>query len=325
MIAKRRTTPLRILVNEALLRRLPLDHPKRQDVLKDLLIKRAGLKGEQDMDYYISLLNENDFFIIQDLRIPLGTNHFQIDFLLLSTKFALLTENKNMPGIIEFDPDFKQVFRKYNDSTEVYDCPVDQVKRQAFQFKHWLKNHNIDTVPLEFLVTYSNHGSILQNPSKNQEIYQRVCKGGNFVFKVDEFQNRHQREVLSAKDIKKLVKLLIKSHEPEKASVSKYNISHSEISTGILCPSCERLHMERISRKWYCPHCGTASTNAHEQAIIDYFLLIGPTVSNKQLRTFLHLPSQKVASYLLGNMELGHTGNTKNRVYFQHNLFELKH
>ncbi|MBT2643561.1 NERD domain-containing protein [Bacillus sp. ISL-41] len=224
MIAKRRTIPLRILVNEALLRRLPLDHPKRQEILKDLLIKRAGLKGEQDMDYYISLLNENDFSILQDLRIPLGTNYFQIDFLLLSTKFALLIENKNMPGIIEFDPDFKQVFRKYNDSMEVYDCPVDQVKRQVYQFRNWLNKHNINPPPLEFLVTYSNHGSILQNPSKNLEIFNRVCKGGQLVFKVDEYQNRHQREFLSIKDVKKLAKLLIKSHEPEK-QVSASTIS----------------------------------------------------------------------------------------------------
>lgn len=317
MIAKHRTTPRRILVNEALLRRTSPTHPKRQDILKDLLIKRAGFKGEQDMDYYLSLLNENDFYILQDLRIPLGTNYFQIDFLLLSTKFALLIENKNMPGIIEFDPAFKQVFRRYNDSTEVYDCPVDQVKRQVYQFRNWLKKHNIDPLPLEFLVTYSNHGSILQNPSKNQEIYNRVCKGGHLVFKVDEFQNRHQREVLSIKDIKKLTKLLINSHEPEKADISKYNISPSDIIPGIQCPTCEQFYMERISRKWYCSHCGTTSTNAHEQAILDYFLLIGPTMTNKQLRGFLRLPSRSTSTILLRNMSLQHTGSTKNRIYYQ--------
>lgn len=222
-----------------------------------------------------------------------------------------------MPGTIEFDPDFKQVFRRNNDTTEVYDCPVDQVKRQVYQFRNWLNKHNINPLPIEFLVTYSNHGSILQNPSKNQEIYNRVCKGGNLVFKIDEFQNRHQKEVLSQKDIKKLTKLLIKSHEPEKVDISKYNIFPSEIIPGILCPACERFHMERISRKWYCHHCGTTSTSAHEQAILDYLLLIGPSITNKQLRTFLSLPSQKVASYLLGNMELGYTGSTKNRIYFR--------
>lgn len=315
MIVKRRTIPLRILVNEALLRRLPLNHPKRQEILKDLLIKRTGLKGEQDMDYYISLLDENDFYIFQDLRIPLGSNYFQIDFLLLSTKFALLIENKNMPGIIEFDPDFNQVIRNYNDQIEVYEDPVLQVKRQVYQFKNWLKNHHISPLPLEFLVTYSNKGSILQNPSKNREIYDRVCKGGKLVFKVAEFQNQHQKDIYSMKDLKKLTKLLIKSHESEKATMEKYNISPVEILPGVLCPSCSHLFMQRVSGKWYCPHCGTTSTNAHEQAILDYFLLLGPTITNKQLRKFLLIPSRTIATYLLGNMNLQHTGGTKNRVY----------
>ncbi|WP_170169184.1 nuclease-related domain-containing protein [Mesobacillus subterraneus] len=315
MIVKRRTIPLRILVNEALLRRLPPNHPKRQEILKDLLIIRAGFKGEQDIDYYLSLLDDNDFHIFQDLRIPQGSKHFQIDLLLLSTKFILLIENKNMPGIIEFDPDFKQVFRRYNDTTEVYDCPIDQVKRQVYQFRNWLKKHNINPLPLEFLVTYSNHGSILQNPSKNQEVFDRVSKGGNLIFKIGEFQNSHQKEILTLKDIKKLTKLLIKSHEPETASIRKYNISPSEIIPGILCPACDRFSMERISRKWYCLHCGTSSTSAHEQAILDYFLLIGRTITNMQLRKFLLMPSRTIATYLLGNMDLKHTGSTKNRVY----------
>lgn len=314
---KKRTIPQRIIVNEALLRRIPPNHPKRQEILKDLLIKRAGFKGEQDMDYYISLLNEDDFHIFQDLRIPLGKNHFQIDFLLLSTKFALLIENKNMPGIIEFDPDFNQVLRIYNDQTEVYDDPVLQVKRQVYQFRNWLKNLQIPPLPFEYLVTYSNTGSILKNPSKNREVFDRVCKGGKLVFKIEEYQNQHQNELLSIKDIKKLTKLLIKNHAAEKASIEKYNISPSEILPGVLCQSCSRPHMARVSGNWYCPHCETSSPNAHEQAILDYFLLIGPTVSNKQLRKFLLIPSRALATQLLKDMELPHTGGTKNRVYSQ--------
>lgn len=317
MIVKKRTIPHRIHVNEALLRRLPLNYPKRQEILQDLLIEKAGLKGEQDMDYYISLLKEDDFYILQDLRIPLGTNHFQIDFLLLSTKFALLIENKNMPGIIEFDPDFQQVIRHHNEKTEVYDDPVLQVKRQVYQFRNWMKKNHIAPLPLESLVTYSNHRSILQNPSKNPEIYDRVCKGGKLVFKVDDYQTCHQKEYMSLKELKKLTKLLIKSHEPKRATISKYNISPSEIIPGIICPNCDHFHMERISRSWYCPHCGMTSPNAHEQAILDYFLLIDSTISNKRLRNFLLMPSRSIATNLLGNMNLQYTGTTKNRVYFQ--------
>ncbi|WP_176167262.1 NERD domain-containing protein [Mesobacillus jeotgali] len=316
MIVKKRIIPLRILIDEALLRRLPLNHPKRSEILQDLLIRKSGFKGEQDMDYYLSLLNDSEFNILQDLRIPLGKNHFQIDFLILSHAFFLLIENKNMPGIIEFDPDFNQVIRKHNDKVEIYDDPVLQVKRQLIQFVHWLKLNRFTIPPIEFLVTYSNQGSILQNPTKNEEIYKRVCKGGSVVMKVEEFKNKHKKDIFSEKELKKLTKLLIKSHQPEGSHLSKFNLSPADFLQGVACPSCRQLYMERISGSWHCTSCGYRSADAHVQVIMDYFLIGNPSITNKQLRRLLRLSSDKTASRILLKMDLPFSGTTKNRVYY---------
>lgn len=316
LIVKKREIPLRILIDEALLRRLPLNHPKRGEITQDLLIRRAGYKGEQDMDYYLSLLNDSEFYILQNIRLPLGQNHFQIDFLILSISFFLLIENKNMPGIIEFDPDFNQVIRRHNDKTEIYDDPVMQVKRQLIQLVHWLKLNRFTIPPLEFLVTYSNQGSILQNPTKNEEIYKRVCKGGSAIMKIEEFKNRYKKEIFSQKDIKRLSKLLIKSHEPEGSHLSKFNLTPADFIPGVACPSCSRLYMERISGSWHCTSCGTRSSDAHIQTIMDYFLIGNPSITNKQLRMLLQLPSDKTASRILLKMNLPFSGTTKNRVYY---------
>lgn len=134
--------------------------------------------------------------------------------------------------------------------------------------------------------------------------------------KVEEYQTLHQKEFLSVKELKKLTRLLIKSHEPEGSHLHLYNISPSDIIPGVLCPDCNQFHMERFSKSWHCPSCGADSSNAHEQAVQDYFLLVSPTITNKQLRSFLLLPSQKKASYLLSKMDLQFTGITKNRIYF---------
>lgn len=316
MIVKKREIPLRILIDEALLRRLPLHHPKRTEITQDLLIRRAGFKGEQDMDYYLSLLDDSEFYILQNIRLPLGNNHFQIDFLLLSITFILLIENKNMPGYIEFDADFNQVIRRHNGKTDIYDDPVLQVKRQLIQLANWLKLNHFTIPPLEFLVTYSNQGSILQNPTKNEEIYKRVCKGGAAVMKIEEFKNRNTKEIFSQKDIKRLVKFLIKSHEPEGSHLNKFSLSSADFVLGVACPSCSRLYMERISGSWHCANCGTSSSDAHVQTIMDYFLIGNPSITNKQLRLLLKLPSDKTASRLLLNTNLPFSGTTKNRVYF---------
>jgi hypothetical protein len=50
LIKKVRNVPVKIRVNEALLQRLPADHPKRSKIEEDLAIRRAGFHGEKTMD-----------------------------------------------------------------------------------------------------------------------------------------------------------------------------------------------------------------------------------------------------------------------------------
>jgi hypothetical protein len=315
LIIKRRTIPLRILIDEALLRRLPPNHPKRAVILQDLMIRRAGLKGEQDLDYYINLLHENDFHIFQNIRLPFGKTHFQIDFLLLSSSLILLIEAKNMPGILEFDTKLNQVLRTYNDKLESYEDPILQVKRQREQLKRWLKDRNYPSIPIEFIVAYSNSASILKNPGNDREVYERICKAGKLVFKIEEYRNKWKNEILSEKELKRLSKQLLKSHEPEGSHLHFFSIDPADILPGVQCKSCGHIPMVRYSARWHCDYCGSTSKDAHEQAIRDYFFLISPYISTKKFKEFLFLPTRKMAADLVLKMGLQSKGGKRNRVY----------
>jgi hypothetical protein len=59
------------------------------------------------------------------------------------------------------------------------------------------------------------------------------------------------------------------------------------------------------------------SKTAHIPAIDDYFLLIKPTITNAELRAFLHIDSIRVAGKILSTMNLPFTGKYKDRVYYQ--------
>ncbi|WP_408007220.1 hypothetical protein ACJROX_21355 [Pseudalkalibacillus sp. A8] len=74
--------------------------------------------------------------------------------------------------------------------------------------------------------------------------------------------------------------------------------------------------MKRIHGKWICPICRATSKNAHFQALHDYALLINPTITNKELRKFLHIDSEAVANYILKSLNLDYRGNTKERIYY---------
>ncbi|MBW8351459.1 NERD domain-containing protein, partial [Bacillus sp. IITD106] len=131
MIKKFREIPIKILVLEALLRRLPFSHPKRNLLQEELNISYAGYRGEQSMDYFLGQLPQNNYLIFQDLRIPLSENaYFQIDILLLTQSFFIIFEAKNISGHLYFD--FNQLIRTLDDKEETFHDPIVQVQNQQY-------------------------------------------------------------------------------------------------------------------------------------------------------------------------------------------------
>lgn len=315
MIVKRRKVPLRLKINDAVLRRLPETHPKRADVMQDSMRFGAGHKGEVNLDYYTNLLHEDDFHIFQGLRLKTGESHFQMDSLLLSPSFAIIIESKNMAGTLTFNSHFNQMERSLNDKTDTFDDPLLQAKRHRILLLKWLNLHHYPMIPIEYLVFSSNPSTALRNPSNDPEIYHRVCPPGRLIFKIEEFLSKYKVDVLSIKEHKKLSKFLLKSDQPPESHLPKFQIQSSEYLTGVQCPSCNRYAMERYSGTWNCNHCGATAKDAHLQALEDYFLLINSSINNRQFREFVHLPSQKLASKLLAKSNLLATGSTKGRRY----------
>lgn len=133
MIVKKRQLPLMILKLQSLLRRLPKNHPKIPYIEENLAKKMAGYRGEHSIDYPLSFLTFQNYFILHDLRLPHNDYFFQIDTLLISPKFILMLEVKNIAGKLFFDQEFHQLVRTLNDKEEVFPDPILQVKRHETQ------------------------------------------------------------------------------------------------------------------------------------------------------------------------------------------------
>ncbi|HAQ06766.1 MAG TPA: NERD nuclease, partial [Bacillus bacterium] len=132
---------------------------------------------------------------------------------------------------------------------------------------------------------------------------------------IEDFLARYKKEILSGKEHKKLSKLLAKNDVPIGSHLDQFKIDPSQYLTGVQCPTCSLYAMERYSGTWNCKHCDTISKDAHKQALEDYFLLISPTITNKQFRVLTHIDSPKLATKLLVNLNLPSQGTTKNRIY----------
>lgn len=79
MIVKKRTIPLEILIYDAVVRRLPDRHPRKSEFEAKLIRRRSGYKGEKELDNYLSQFPDEEFTIIQGIRLPHFDTHFQID------------------------------------------------------------------------------------------------------------------------------------------------------------------------------------------------------------------------------------------------------
>jgi hypothetical protein len=212
------------------------------------------------LTYYISLLPEEDYQIFNGLRLPYASNHFQIDTLLLSSKFALLIEVKNLAGELFYDQYTKQLIKTLNGKVEALPDPIAQVKRQKYQFKRLIANLLPNSFPLEHLVVLSNQSSILKTNPGGESIFKEIMFGESLIFRISEMENAHKKLLLTSSQLKIVKNNLLECNQPfDQDILEHYSILSKDVCTGVRCPSCDRLSMEWKRGVWLCDTCRHSS------------------------------------------------------------------
>ncbi|WP_213372149.1 nuclease-related domain-containing protein [Mesobacillus boroniphilus] len=323
MIAKDRSIPKEIKIYEAIVRRLSVNHPRKVEFENKLFRKRAGYKGEKELDYHITQINHSKFTILHDIRIPHNDTHFQIDTLFISNSLMIPIDSKYYAGTLEFHPEFNQMIQYLNGSEKVYPDPILQTKIQARQLKAFLKSHQFFSPPLEPLVAITNSQALIKNPTQNKEVSQRVFKSPGIFYKINPYLEKYQKEIISDQEIKKVVKLLLKKNNPYIPDLKILNLPYGELQKGVECPACNTIGMEKFHSLWGCKKCGHTSKDAHVAALKDYFLINGQSITNGQFRDFLGISSVHQARRMLSQLDLNISGEKKGRVYTPGKRFPL--
>lgn len=318
MIVKELSKQIRIKKMEALVNRIPLNNTKYDEIKEGLRKLLAGFNGERAISYYLDYLPEKDYFIFHNLRLPSGKYHFQIDYLVLTSTFALILECKNFYGTLFLEDSFEQLIRTANEKEEGFQNPISQAKWHQQQLYSFLQCHGIPPFPIEYLVAISNPSTILKTNSRSRNILKRMVHGYNLLDRIKEWEGQFKEDKMDLKGIRKLSKLLLKSHVPEDVDIlDKFRISKSEIITGVQCSRCKKFAMIREHSSWFCPKCAYKNKDGHIDALNDYFLLLGNSITNREFRDFVHLSSESVAKKLLTTMNLPFSGSNKGRIYYK--------
>ncbi|WP_175384354.1 nuclease-related domain-containing protein [Bacillus sp. FJAT-27225] len=275
--------------------------------------RQKGYKGEQNADYYAQLLPD-DYFVLHDLRLSFKGLIFQIDTLILTTKFFLVAEIKAFSNELYFNGDTGVLTISRHETITSIDNPLVQALNHCNQLKSWLASHMFEIPPIEHLAIISNDKALIRCSSVS--IARHVSTAKSFPLKVLELAKRYRKEFVTVEEIKKIAQTLNESHIPETMDVMKqYNLRKVELMEGVPCPTCLRRPMDRKGIKWNCSWCQVLSEEAHISVIKDYLLVVNGSISNQECCELLKLSSSHVAKRLLSSMGLVKTGKTKGRTY----------
>jgi ribosomal protein L37AE/L43A len=317
MFVNFRKTPYEVLLYEALINRLPKYHRLIPELTTEVKKRRAGFRGEKELDHYLGIPPRTKYTIACDLRLENSGTHFQIDSLVITPNFTLIIEVKDWEGTIKYDPETNQILQIKGKTINRYDDPILQAKRQKIRLDGWLRKYKCKLAPIEVLVVMSNKDAVLVFDSKN-ETTENIIYIDAVLERLENMDKTHKTKNTTSKEINESTKLFLENRSYKKIDVfKKFNISQKDITTGVQCPDCNKFKLERKRRTWYCPDCKIHSADAHINAIHEY-LLIHSTITNKQCREFLGLkPHQyQLVSSFLKNMKLPFTGTTRNRIYY---------
>ncbi|WP_204758477.1 NERD domain-containing protein [Lentibacillus sediminis] len=274
------------------------------------------MKGEKEVAYSLRFLDEDNYYILRDIRLRDEQGFFQIDTLVLSETFALILEVKNWYGTIVFGENGQVTRINDNQEETGFKNPVPQAKLQQHRLQKWLHSHGITNLPIEFLVVISFPSTILKAASTKNLIPANVIHNSDLFFRISEIANNFSSSSLNKLKLRDLSRAIAGAHMPKNDNVlQRFQLTSGDLLEGVFCPECGASPMRRNKRQWACGHCGCNSKDAHLAALNDYKLLIGHSISNREARRFLQVESPYVAKYILQKEGYGRVGMTKNRRY----------
>ncbi|QIZ10611.1 hypothetical protein HFZ78_31020 [Priestia megaterium] len=197
---------------------------------------------------------------------------------------------------------------------ESFEDPRVQCQRLQSLLRNWLVKNGCNLLPVDTLVFFKSTSSILKTNSGDKTDFSKVCKGRDLFNNIESMEQRNHQERVDTDTLTKIGKLLLSQHSPKPIDILKeYNLTEKDIRSGVCCPDdkCNYIPMNFKRGKWICPNCQTSSKDAILKSLSHYFYLYKSTMTNLELRNYLHLPSPDTTQKVVHRLNLKTTGKTK--------------
>lgn len=268
----------------------------------------AGIAGEVKMkrtleDYHF--IGPYKIFYNFECVNEKGFSH-QIDALIITTRFLLVVEVKQISGTLFYKPTFHEFARQTEEGIiENFPNPFDQAYRHKLFLSHLLSKCGIQLSVLYIVVNANIRTKLDSSLDGSPIIY--LSGLPNFLEKL------YAKYAETTVDLDQLESklLAISCRLPVRRKIER-----DRIRDGVLCEKCEFQHVLYYHHGlWICPHCGEKSKEAIFLALHQYRVLIGDRITNRELRAFVGIDCKAVASKLLKRLNFEQFGKGRGVYY----------
>ncbi|KUP05621.1 hypothetical protein Q73_12380 [Bacillus coahuilensis m2-6] len=216
----------------------------------------AGYRGQLAFDYYLRLIQDESCYVLHNIRLRLNDAFFQMDTLLLTNRFLLIIEVKNVIGDLIFDFEFQQLIEDRESTREIYNCPIQQVMNQHQKLQHWLRLNKMVNIPIYSIVVLTNPKCFIKEVKGDRNfIRSKLMRSSRFNIFFEDLTTSVSNEVLMDSETNHLAKLFGQHHTPQILNIyERHDISQQTISHGVICHDCQYF-FTLYSPNSTCPTC----------------------------------------------------------------------
>ena len=307
-----RYKPVIIDALSRLKKRLPERHPMYEKVSTDLYNYTSGFGGEERVDQVLRRVAfAEPYALLPNLHLhdPIISNS-QIDVLIGTSKYFSILEVKNWTGSLDFKDSPRQVIQTTSTYTKSHDCPCVQAETIRDRLVRRLKRNEIE-IPVFHAVIFPYAYTIINKSTFISNVH--VASELPILFK--EYENRPS--LITDDLFHSTITSLWSENTPFTLNplCTKYFILPRDLKRGLFCSSCDFHLLKKSSRSYYCPSCMTMPSNPFADAMTDWFFLVGPSISNRELKAFTNTKTSHTVGYFMRSSGYVRTGNTRDSLY----------
>lgn len=290
--------------------RTPVSNEKQKQFFnKQFAMAKAGHDGEVKVD---RILERIPFPMLHTIIPDFHTQSkfgtfFQMDTLIITNRYILLLEIKNIRGQIEFYENPDQIIRTYEGVTEKLDCPIHQLNRNKKALENIVFTVT-QKLPIYSAIVFCHSSAHISNYPKTAKILYK----NQVDFYIEQLNSLPEK--CNKDEYLHLVKTVntINRNFKRIPLAVRYSIDVLALRQGIFCHSCEQIMVPaEKSTAYHCKNCDHIDKEVLSKTITSLFYILHNDLKRSDIERYLDIRTKHRVTKALAQLRCSKKGKAR--------------